>query len=860
MTSAQLPGQDFTGQDGRGAEGADAGCFHCGLPVPRGAHYPVQFEGHSRETCCGGCQAVANAIIDNGLSGYYHHRTAPAGSPGAPLIPDELRELKLFDQPEVQRQFVTDEPDRASGRVLREASLILEGITCAACVWLNERHVRALPGVTQFTVNYSTHRARVRWDPERIALSDILQAIRNIGYRAHPYDPGTRDKAFQRERHRALRRLGVAGLGMMQVMMLAVALWLGHGDEDYAGILQFMRWVAAGLTTPVVFYSALPFFQSAWRDLQHGRLGMDVPVSLAILSTYFASAYSVMLGTGEHVYFESVTMFVFFLLTSRYLELMARQRSSQAVDRLDRLIPAVATRIAADGSDEQVPVAELVPGDRVRVRPGEPLPADGLVEDGESTVSQALLTGEPEPVLRRLGDAVTGGTVNVDSPLLVRVTRVGAETTLAAIQRLLDRAQTDKPRLARMAERGTGHFTAAVLILTALVGAVWYFWIAPDRAFWVVVAMLVATCPCALALATPVAITTTTGMLSRIGMLLTRGQAVEDVAKVRVVCFDKTGTLTIGQPELVATQVLVPGVDEAELMRTAVALERHSEHPLAKALVAASGNAPPLPAEQVRNVPGRGLSGLLGGEEVRVGAPDFVGLDAIPEAARPPSTHSQATAVWLARGGRVLGVFWFADQPRPRVGETIADLQDLGLEVVLLSGDRPEAVSVFAANAGIPEAHGGMTPADKVAYVRERQARGDIVLMVGEGINDAPVLAGADVSLAMGSGTRIAQTQADLVLMSDQLDAIPAAIRQARETLRIVRQNIVWAVGYNGIALPVAASGLLTPWLAALGMSLSSLIVVGNALRLRREVANRLPAQEGRLPLPANVIRPARDA
>lgn len=854
MTQLQVSGRD----PGQPAD-PDAGCFHCGLPIPRGAHYPVQFEGRTRETCCGGCQAVARAIIDNGLGGYYHHRTAPAGSPGQPLIPDELRELKLFDQPEVQRQFVTDEPDRSSGRMLREASLILEGITCAACVWLNERHVRALPGVAHFSVNYSTQRARVRWDPERLALSDILQAIRAIGYRAHPYDPGTRDQAFQRERHTALRRLAVAGLGMMQVMMLGVALWLGHGDEDYGDILQFMRWVAAGLTTPVVFYSALPFFRSAWRDLQHSQLGMDVPVSLAILSTYFASLYSVMLGTGEHVYFESVAMFVFFLLTSRYLELMARQRSSQAIDRLDRLIPAVATRVAADGSDEQVAVAELAPGDRVRVRPGESLPADGLVEEGESTVNQALLTGEPEPCLRRAGDAVTGGTVNVDSPLIVRVTRVGAETTLAAIQRLLDRAQTDKPRLARMAERGTGHFTAAVLILTALVGMVWYFWIAPDRAFWVVVAMLVATCPCALALATPVAITTTTGVLSRIGLLLTRGQAVEDMAQARVVCFDKTGTLTVGQPEWVATQVLVPGVDAAELLRMAAALERHSEHPLAKALVKAAGQAPPLALEQVRNVPGRGLSARLDGVEIRVGAPGFVGLERIPEGVQPPPAYAQATAVWLARGGAALAVFWFADQPRPRVRETVAELRELGLDVVLLSGDRVEAVAAFAAHAGIGEAHGGMTPADKVEYVRRRQARGEIVLMAGEGINDAPVLAGADVSLAMGSGTRIAQTQADLVLMSDHLEAIPAAIRQARETLRIVRQNIAWAIGYNGIALPVAAIGFLTPWLAALGMSLSSLIVVGNALRLRREVEELLPGASGRSPLSATVIRPVRN-
>jgi P-type Cu2+ transporter len=845
--------------NGADREDADKGCFHCGLPVPRGAHYPVVFEGRSRETCCGGCQAVANAIIDNGLGGYYHHRTAPAGSPGQPLIPDELRDLRLFDQPEVQRQFVTDQPDRASGRLLREASLILEGITCAACVWLNERHVKALPGVADFSVNYSTHRARVRWDPERLALSDILQAIRAIGYRAHPYDPGTRDQAFLRERHVALRRLAVAGLGMMQVMMLAVALWLGEGDESHADLLQFMRWIAAGLTTPVVFYSAVPFFQSAWRDLRHAQLGMDVPVSLAILSTYVASVYSVSLGTGEHVYFESVAMFVFFLLTSRYLELMARQRSSQAVDRLDRLIPALALRVEADGSEQQVPVAQLVPGDRVRVRPGEPLPADGLVEDGESTVNQALLTGEPEPCLRQPGDPVTGGTVNVDSPLLVRVTRVGAETTLAAIQRLLDRAQTEKPRLARMAEKGTGHFVAAVLILTALVGLVWYFWIAADRAFWVVVAMLVATCPCALALATPVAITTTTGVLSRIGLLLTRGQAVEDLAQARVVCFDKTGTLTLGRPEWLGTQVLAPGLDEADLLALAASLERHSEHPLAQALVRAARTGDgPVRVGQLRNTPGRGLSGLVDGVEVRVGTPAFVGLDAVPDAVRPPSSHPHATAVWIARAGEVLGVFWLADPPRAGVADTVNEMKELGLEVVLLSGDRPEAALAFARQAGITEAHGGMTPEDKVEYVRGRQARGEIVLMAGEGINDAPVLAGADVSLAMGSGTRIAQTQADLVLVSDRLEAIPAAVRQTRRTLRIVRQNIVWAIGYNALALPVAATGLLTPWLAALGMSLSSLLVVGNALRLRRDDEELLPGGRPSDAMRAAVIRPAR--
>jgi P-type Cu2+ transporter len=811
----------------------DAGsCFHCGLPVPGGAHYPVEFEGRERDTCCPGCQAVARTIVDNGLGSYYHHRTQPAGAPGEPLIPDELRSLTLFDQPELQRQFVSESPDRASGRPLREAALILEGITCAACVWLNERHVQALPGVVEFSVNYSTHRARVRWDPDRLALSDILRAIRAIGYHAHPFDPGTRDQAFQRERRVALRRLAVAGLGMMQIMMLAVALWLAGDTTEHADILQFIRWTAAVLTTPVVFYAALPFFRSAWRDLRHRQLGMDVPVSLAIISTYLASLYSVALGTGEHVYFESVAMFVFFLLTSRYLETMARQRASQAIDRLDRLIPALATRIEADGTEQQVPVVELAPGDRVRVKPGETIPADGRVDDGESTVNQALLTGEPEPCLRRPGDAVTGGTVNIDSPLAVEVTRVGAETTLAAIQRLLDRAQTEKPRLARMAEKGTGHFVAAVLLLTALVGLVWYFFIDPGRAFWVMVAMLVATCPCALALATPVAITTTTGVLSRMGLLLTRGHAIENLAHARVVCLDKTGTLTLGQPSLVDVQVLDPALDRASLLRLVAALERHSEHPAAKALVRAAGVEPP-PAGAVRNHPGRGIEGEVEGRRLRVGSAAFVAITVPAEPPRAATDAVQRTPVYVSTGDTLLGVCWLADQPRPAVRETISALRDLGLETVLLSGDQAAATAAFGHAMGIETALGGLSPEDKLRYVRERQARGDVVLMAGEGINDAPVLAGADVSLAMGSGTRIAQTQADLILMSDRLAALPEAVRQARWTLRIVRQNIAWAIGYNALALPVAATGLLTPWLAALGMSLSSLLVVGNALRLR---------------------------
>lgn len=807
---------------------AGQACFHCGLEVPAGARYPVTFEGQERPTCCPGCQAVAGAIIERGLGAYYHHRDAPPGTAGNPLVPDELRELELFDHPGVQQQFVAPAGEAAE---LREAALILEGITCAACVWLNERHVQALPGVASFRVNYSTHRAQVVWDPECTTLSDILKAIRDIGYHAHPYDPGTREHAIARERGRALRRIGVAALGMMQVMMVAVALWLGADDPENQDILQFMRWVAAALTTPVVFYSAIPFYQSAWRDLRHGQLGMDVPVSLAIVVTYAASLYAVVLGSGEHVYFESVVMFVFFLLTSRYLELIARQRASHAIDRLDRLVPAIATRQSAAGDTEAIPVGELVPGDRVQVRPGETIPTDGRVREGISSINAALLTGEPEPFPTQPGDVVTGGTVNVDSPLVIEVERVGAETTLAAIQRLLDRAQTEKPRLARLAEAGTGWFVGTVLALTAVAGLVWYAWLDPSRALWVMVAMLVATCPCALALATPVALTASTGALSRLGVLVTRGGALETLPRVDLVCLDKTGTLTLGEPRLITSQDLAPPPAGSLWLDWAVALEQRSEHPLARALVAAGAGQPP-PASDVCSLPGQGITGVVAGRRVTLGGRSLLPASADFEVS-PPAGHTLATPVWLLVDTQPVALFWLEDTPRPEAREVISSLHRRGLETVLLSGDRDAAARAFASHLGIAAARGGLTPEDKLAYVRARQREGRVVLMAGEGINDAPVLAGADVSLAMGGGTQLAQTQADLVLLSDRLEHLPQALDQARHTRRVIHQNIAWAIGYNALALPVAATGLLTPWLAALGMSLSSLLVVGNALRLR---------------------------
>ncbi|MFP4132042.1 MAG: heavy metal translocating P-type ATPase [Thiohalospira sp.] len=811
-----------------GAEGATSGeCFHCGLPVPVGADYRVTIDGAEQSMCCPGCQAVAQAIVDSGLTDYYRHRTAKARNAGE-LIPDALAELDLYDRESIQRSFVAvDEDD------VREAALILEGITCAACVWLSERHVRGLDGVLDFQVNYATHRARVRWDASRIALSDILRAIAAIGYRAHPFDPGQQESLYKRERGAALRRLAVAGLGTMQVMMLAVALYAGHQYGMDAQMERFLRWVSLLLATPVVFYAGWPFFTSAWRDLKSRRAGMDVPVSLAVASTWGASAWATATGGGE-VYFESATMFVFFLLTSRFLEMGVRHRAGQAVEAVGRLLPAAATRITAEGAEETVPVSDLAPGDRVRVRPGDPVPADGEVVSGHSATDESLLTGESQPVPRGEGDEVIGGSVNRDSPLEVAVRRVGPDTVVAGIQRLLDRAQSEKPAVARMAERGTGVFVLLILGLALVAGGAWTWAVDIATGFWVAVAVLVASCPCALALATPVAITASVGALTRLGLLTTRGHALDGLAGATRVLFDKTGTLTRGEPAVTETVAFRGSSDHARAV--AAALEAGSSHPLGRALAAAGPAITPA-VEALTNRPGLGVTGRVDGVEYWLGSPDFIRAESpggrdteALEAA--VAANPAATPVALADADGVRALFLLADTLREDAAATIAALRARGLAVGIVSGDSPATVAAVAERLGIDDHRGGLDPAGKLAAVRDYQARGERVAVVGDGVNDAPVLAGADVSVAMARATELAHASADLILQGDRLPALAEAVDRARATHRVIRQNIAWALGYNLIALPVAAAGWLTPWLAALGMSLSSLIVVTNALRL----------------------------
>jgi P-type Cu2+ transporter len=801
------------------------GCYHCGLPVPPASAYSARIDGVSRRMCCRGCQAVAEAIVAHGLMGYYRHRTElPLRAQEA--VPAFLDELRLYDDHAVQQSFV-----RETGPHVREAALILEGITCAACVWLNEQHLGQLPGVVSVAINYTTRRAYVRWDERRLKLSDILKAVADIGYTAHPFDTARFDEVERRERKTALWRLFVAGFGMMQVMMYAYPTYVTDGDMT-ADIESLMRWASLILTTPVVLYSAAPFFAAAWRDLTRRRVGMDVPIALGVAVAFVASVVATVLGSGE-VYYDSITMFVFLLLGGRFLEMGARAKAARAGEELLKLIPAYADRLTdfpRSRVTERVAVTLLKPGDCVLVKPGQSIPADGQVAEGATEVDEALLTGESQPLLKGLGDRLTGGAVNVTSPVVMRVRRVGQDAVVAGILRLLDRAASDKPALAQFADRVARGFVAALLLVAACTAVAWAV-IDPARALWVTVSVLVVSCPCALSLATPAALTAATGALTRLGVVVTRGHALETLARATHVIFDKTGTLTRGRLEL-ADVDLFGALSRCDVLRMAAALERGSEHPIAVAMCRAAERAAAadVSARDVRNLPGAGVEGAVNGTMLRLGTPGFVAELAGPLPGSSPDSGS--TLVGLGGSQGWLALFRLTDTVRPGARALVESLVRSGRAVALLSGDRAAAALQIAASVGITEVVAEATPAQKLEYVKSLQARGAVVAMVGDGVNDAPVLAGAAVSIAMGGGTPIAQGTSDMILISNRLEHLGIAFDTARKTLRIIRENLIWAAAYNLVALPLAIAGHVTPWMAGLGMSASSLFVVINALRL----------------------------
>ena len=807
----------------------EASCYHCGQPIPEDLDLSVDIGGEARAMCCYGCQAVAQSIVANGLEDYYRSRDSLPESPRE-AMPAILEQLVLYDHADFQKSFV-----KALSENEREASLLLEGITCAACIWLNEQHVGKLPGVTAVNINYATRRARVRWDDTRVKLSDILGAIAAIGYRAYPYDAAKNEEISRKERRDALWRLWVAGFGMMQVMMYAIPVYLAEGDMT-ADIESLMRWASLLLTLPVVFYSSSPFFRNAWRDLKLRRVGMDVPVALGVGAAFVASCWATLTQHGE-VYFDSVTMFVFFLLGGRFLEMTARQKAVSVTEALAKLLPAFAQimpNFPVNRSTEQRVVADLKPGDVVLVRPGDIVPADGKVIEGASSANEALLTGESRLVQKMPGMAVTGGSVNAESPLVVCIEQVGEGTRLSAIIHLMERAAAEKPRIVELADRIASYFVAALLVVAIAVAIGWYL-VDPSKALWITVSVLVVTCPCALSLATPIALTVAAGALAKDGLLVTRGHAIETLARATHFVFDKTGTLTSGRMRLV--DLLPTGaLARDECLLIAAALEQASEHPVGLALRAAAGQLDLPVAGNALSEAGQGIEGEIAGRRYRIGRPDYaLGL--------APGGLPEIAAAWLESGDTVvvlgdatgcLALFRLGDELRSEARPLIDELKAAGRQVVLLTGDSPSVAQRVATTLGIADVRAGVTPQGKHDCVRALQAGGAVVAMVGDGVNDAPVLAQAQVSVAMGGGAQLARTQADFILLSENLDHLRRGLLRGQKTLGIIRQNLWWSFAYNFVALPLAIAGHVTPWLAGIGMSASSLLVVLNSLRIQR--------------------------
>jgi len=728
-------------------------------------------------------------------------------------------DLRCYDRPALQEELVRRERDGTC-----RATVTVEGLRCGGCVAKLESGLADLTGLTDVAVNLASHRAEIAWRPERTSLSAILAAFAAQGHRALPFRPDGPDSARRAEYRAALVRLGVGGLGMMQVMMYAGALYAGALQGMEEGYRDFFRWVSLIVTTPVLLVAGHPFFAAAWRDLRHGRYGMDIPVSTAIGSAYLASCYATISRSGD-VYFESVCMFIFFLSIGRFLEMRARHRAADAVDSVLQHAPATANRIS-DGQLEIVAARELQPGDRVLVKPGESIPADGRVVAGTSSVNEAMLTGEYRPRGKGPGDAVVGGTLNEEGPLTVEVERVGAQSVLAHILRLLDSAAEARPALAQLADRVARVFVPSILVIAAGVAIVWSQ-IDPDRWFWVTLSVLVITCPCALSLATPAALTAASGGLLARGLMATRSHVLESLAKATHIVFDKTGTLTEGRFHI-SDAAAVGTLDLDTCRDLATLLEAHSEHPIARAFRAGGATVSLERASAVATIANRGVEATVDGHRYRIGAPGWV---AELSASGGDELPAMAT---VALGDDTGLLAWFAleDVVRTESQAVVTRLRELGLAVEIASGDASDAPRKLAKRLGIDNVLTGASPEDKLQHVRALQQRGAVVVMVGDGINDAPSLGGAHLSVAMGGGTDLAMSRADCVLLKDDLGALTDAIVLARRTRVIIAQNLAWAAGYNLIALPLAALGLVAPYWAALGMSASSVVVVSNALRL----------------------------
>ena len=756
--------------------------------------------------------------------------SADAGTQSAPNASPEADVLRLLDDPLEWSAFSRPDGQRTD---CWESNLMIEGMHCAACALTIEDALLRVPGVVEAEVSAGSHRARLVWRSQQVLPSVWMRAVQAAGYRAAPANDALARERRQVEARKALWRLGVAGLCMMQVMMYAYPAYVARPGDLSGEMEQLLRWASWVLSLPVILFSCGPFFSNALRDVAQRRVSMDLPVALGMLITFAVSTMGTFDPTGHfgrEVYFDSLTMFVFFLLAGRWLELRLRDRTAGALESLMNRLPDSVARRAPDGAFERVAVRRLVSGDVIRVLPGETFPADGTLLQGETRVDEALLTGESRPVARSVGASVIAGSHNLTALVLVRVDRIGPETRFAQIVALMETASTSKPRLARLADRIAKPFLIAVLLAAALACAFWWGR-DPGHALMVAVAVLVVTCPCALSLATPAAMLAAAGTLARQGVLVRRLEAFESLAGVDTVLFDKTGTLTRDAMVLAVTEVR-DGISATQALAMAAALAQYSLHPVSRALLVAASASPDSTgwtADSATEQVGRGVSGRVhrtgapDSRELRLGSAAYCGLALLA---------SDSQRAFLSDKQGWLATFALHEDLRTDAAATVAILQAAGISVHLLSGDAVPAVARVAAQVGITDFQGACTPQDKLDFLQQAQQRGRKVAVVGDGLNDGPVLAAAHASFAFGRAVPLAQAQADFVVLGDRLGAVSQTVFLARRTLRVVRQNLVWAAVYNAFCVPLAVLGWLPAWLAGLGMGASSLLVVLNALRL----------------------------
>ncbi len=803
-------------------------CFHCGEPIPSGFNAKLEIKGQQESFCCYGCQAVAELILDDGLENFYKHRTALSGKPKE-LEADEITQLRLYDDPLLQEEFVQSFGESESNK---QTSLSISGITCAACIWLLEREISRLEGVVNFSINHSTHKAFIEWDSS-FKLSDALLQARKLGYKAKPYRHHEAKVAAIREKRMAIFRIAVAGIATMQNMMFSIPLYLGMYNDTDTQLIGLFRWVSMFMAAPVVLFSALPFYQAALRSLRSRKLSMDVPVTIAIIVAYLASSYTTITTVPtleSDVYFDSVAMFAFFLLVGRFVEMQTRHHFLSDDADMDQLLPETAT-IIENGQPKSIVSHRVAKGDILRIKQGEIAAADGYVIKGQSLFDEAALTGEFLPVSKGENDFISAGTANMENTLEIQVSAPAKASRLSSIVRLIGQAQAAKPKTQTIADNIASYFVALVLLACTATGIYWYLHDS-QHVLAITLSVLVVTCPCALSLATPTALTGATAALRKLGFLLTKNHVLEAMSRADDVIFDKTGTLTEGKLSIAHLEVLFD-ISEEHALSIATALEQETHHPIARAF-SNTTNTSNLTADHVTHHTGQGVSGSIEGVRYYLGSARFIQEKTNYALSKKEHGDAHYSQVFLSSDTALIARFDLSDTLRPEAVATVENLLRRGSTVHILSGDQQSAVQSIGESLGIEHIYAEQSPEDKLAYVKALQDKGRRVVMVGDGINDLPVLAQADLSIAMGSASDLTKLNSDAILLNEHLEVLAKAFDHAAKTRRIIKENIGWALGYNVCMLPLAMLGLVPPYFAALGMSLSSLIVVFNSTRLRR--------------------------